>query len=120
MKKILFFIFMVAIFLATTMRAQGSNPPSSAISADSIIFIYPNPSHGAFTITFDGRVGQTVTVSIYNSLGTKIYESSKLITEIITDVNVNLQPNPPGMYCIHFFFLKDNKKEMVNKKIIIN
>jgi|GEM_PF-4559787 len=122
MKRFLFFVFVVVIFFTTSVRAQTSPLPSSATVADSII-IYPNPCHGSITITVYGRVGETFTLSIYNSLGTEVFKSSnESITEIITNKKVEFLPFSTlrGIYCVHFVFTENDKKETVIKKVVVN
>ena len=125
MKKFLLFVFLVVIIFATNGRAQGSLLPSSAsINADSLT-IYPNPCHGSVNVTVYGRVGEILTLSVYNSLGTEIFKpDSELITKIITNKKVDLLPLPTlrGICCFRFIFTKNNgkDKEIFIKKVVVN
>ena len=70
------------------------------------MLVYPNPSHGSFTIELDGEYE----VSILNSLGVTVY--SKVISQ---QGKITLKDLKPGMYIIT---AKSDKKTVYSRMII--
>ncbi len=103
-----------------TPRANCSFLPNSATTNADSISVYPVPNNGTFILTINGSTEETIIISIYNSFGKRIYESKELITEKVTEKKINLQPTPPGIYCIHCVYLNNIKKDPVIKKVLIN
>lgn len=73
------------------------------------ISIYPNPSNGKFTISFDQSVKHDI--SIYNILGEKIYQSA--IANPKSEIDLSNQPKE--IYFINFSF----GQTVLTKKIVI-
>ncbi len=71
----------------------------NSISQQSDIRIYPNPSEGSFNINFNNSVSTKSELSIYNSLGQKVYH-----TFLQTGTNqhkVELENVPKGFYYMY-------------------
>jgi hypothetical protein len=74
--------------------------------------LYPNPNNGRFTIALT-NIGVEATVSVYNVLGSRVYNSS---VNNQTDMSVNLPELQKGIY----FVKVADKKEQFTKKMIVN
>ena len=82
---------------------------------ESDINVYPNPSDGAFNISFPADKDYTPSISIYNVLGKLVYESSKTNNSSGT-ISINLPGLANGIYSIAFTY----KDVVAYKKILIN
>ncbi|MBL7934711.1 MAG: DUF3494 domain-containing protein [Bacteroidia bacterium] len=71
--------------------------------------IFPNPSTGMVNVLFSGEKEQIKNISIYNSLGEKIYNSGFFQSEI------NLSGKREGIYYIHY----NLNSEIFTKKLAI-
>lgn len=78
--------------------------------SENSVSIYPNPTHGLFTISLDRQIEGVL--HIMNSNGNIVY--TKEIKE--KEINVDIQGQPAGIY---FIKIQSNKTTLT-KKIIIN
>lgn len=84
--------------------------------SSSAINIYPVPNDGRFNVSITTVSSESFSISVYNSLGVKIYE------ETMVDVNgslqkmIDLRPVSSGVYSVIF----ENSQNQVVKKIIVN
>ncbi|KQO25094.1 endonuclease I [Flavobacterium sp. Leaf82] len=74
------------------------------------LILYPNPSHGNFTVYFDNS-GSPYSIEIISILGQKVFEKSN-ITDSLSTIN-NL---PKGIYIVRI----NQDSDTFAKKIIIN
>jgi hypothetical protein len=74
--------------------------------------LYPNPNNGRFTISLT-NIGFDATISVYNVLGSRVYNSS---VNNQTDMSVNLPELQKGIY----FVKVADQKEQFTKKMIVN
>ena len=74
------------------------------------VSIYPNPTHGLFTISLDGQIEGVLHIMNFN--GNIVY--TKEIKE--KDIHVDIQGQPAGIYFIKI----QSNKTTITKKIIIN
>jgi hypothetical protein len=72
---------------------QCRNEPAESIT------LYPNPSSGAFSVSFAGDQRQVYLTQIFNSQGLKIYETTVL------QPRVDLTAKSPGVYFVYFHLL---------------
>jgi hypothetical protein len=79
------------------------------------IKVYPVPNDGRFTISIVLLAEETFDITIYNSLGEKVYEKPDLFVKNTYKEVVNLQSLRRGLYSV-FFKCKDY--EVVKKMII--
>lgn len=76
---------------------------------ESSITVFPNPSSGKFTIYGNGNISS---IEIYNGLGEKIYDSSKLNRQTANDID--LSSSPKGIYLLKIYEgVKISNKKMV-------
>lgn len=71
--------------------------------------VYPNPANGMLNLFLKGDIDQIHSISIYNVLGKKIYNSE------IYQSTIDLLDKPDGIYFIHF----NLTSEIVIKKLVI-
>jgi photosystem II stability/assembly factor-like uncharacterized protein len=77
--------------------------------------IYPNPSNGLFTLTTVGAENETVEISIYNSIGTLVYQANESSSLISYNTTLDLQHLPKGVYVASV----KGSKTTLQEKIII-
>lgn len=107
MKKILFFIFLVATFMATNVRAQDNFTQKTSTE------ICPNPNNGQFDVLVD-YPENTFSILIYNVMSKKVYE--KNFTADDKKITIDLQTSPRGLYCL----VLKNKNDHIIKRFIKN
>ncbi len=73
--------------------------------------VFPDPSHGAFTLNISSAVSQNVTIIITNMLGEKVKEL-KTTTNNNTDIRLN---TAPGIY----FISAITATEKLSRKVIV-
>ena len=78
------------------------------------VSLYPNPNNGHFTLTVASPSKETFVISIFNSLGIKIYESHDTVNGTLNK-NINLNVSQ-GIYSI----VLQNGNVHLEKKIVIN
>lgn len=64
-------------------------------SPDTKIAVYPNPLTGSITVQSSGRLGE---VTIYNSLGEVVYQST---TQLLNNLTIDLSKQTAGIYILH-------------------
>ena len=62
------------------------------------IKIYPNPTTGVFTASFDGLSVEEFNIGIYNILGVLLFKTSKPKSE--TNFKIDLTGYPQGQYLL--------------------
>ncbi|MGA3014712.1 MAG: T9SS type A sorting domain-containing protein [Bacteroidales bacterium] len=90
----------------------GVNEHKNPIS----INVFPIPNNGHFNVTITTASEETFSISIYNTLGVKIYEETKVEVNGSIQKIIDLGPLPNGVYTIIF----KNSQNQVVKKIIVN
>ncbi|TGD59816.1 endonuclease [Flavobacterium humi] len=88
----------------------GQEAETKEITTGNDFRIYPNPSHGEFTIGFETTSAGS-TVAIYSVVGEKVFERTNN-----TGIPITISHLEKGIYLIKF--TKDSKT--ITKKIIIN
>ena len=89
----------------------GIDPHSSPA-----INIYPVPNDGRFNVSITTVSSESFSISVYNSLGVKIYEETKVDVNGFLQKMIDLRPVPNGVYTVIF----ENSQNQVVKKIIVN
>jgi hypothetical protein len=84
--------------------------------SSSAISIYPVPSKGQFNVSITTGSSDSYSISVYNTLGSKIYEETKVEVNGSLQKVIDLTPMPNGVYTVIF----ENGLNQVVKKIIIN
>jgi phosphodiesterase/alkaline phosphatase D-like protein len=84
--------------------------------SSSAINIYPVPNDGQFNVSITTASNESFSISIYNSLGVKIYEETKVDVNGSLQKMIDLRPVPNGVYTVIFV----NSQNQVVKKIIVN
>lgn len=77
------------------------------------ILIYPNPSKGIFTFDARNFKNENFAISIYSTLGKKVYEA---VVSFENSLNIDLKHLQKGIY----FVSLNNDKRTIQKTIIIN
>jgi hypothetical protein len=80
------------------------------------INIYPVPNDGLFHVTFTTASSESFSISVYNSLGVKIYEETKVEVNGSLQKVINLRPLPNGIFTVIFA----NGMNQIVKKIVVN
>ena len=83
--------------------------------SSSAINVYPVPNDGRFNVSIMAS-NETFSISVYNSLGVKIYEETKVDVNGTLQKVIDLRPVPNGVYSVIF----ENSQNQVVKKIIVN
>jgi hypothetical protein len=81
-----------------------------------VINLYPVPNEGIFNISISTTSEETFSISVYNTLGVKIYEETKVDVNSSLQNVIDLRPLPDGVYTVIF---KSSQNQVV-KKIIVN
>jgi hypothetical protein len=84
--------------------------PATAIN------LYPVPNNGRFNVSITTASEQTFSISVYNNLGVKIYEETKVDVNGSLQRVIDLRPAPDGVYSVIF---KNSLNEVV-KRIVVN
>jgi hypothetical protein len=82
------------------------------------LWVYPNPNQGIFNIRFFNRVGEEVTVRVFDTKGAMVYQQKVLTTAPYTNIQVNLtsQPIASESYVVE---IRDGQGVQVGAKRII-
>jgi len=80
------------------------------------INIYPVPNDGRFNVSITTASNESFSISIYNNLGVKIYEETKVDVNGSLQKVIDLRPVPNGVYSVIF----ENSQKLVVKKIVVN
>jgi hypothetical protein len=83
--------------------------------SSSAINIYPVPNNGQFNVTITTASIESFSISVYNSLGVKIYEEANVEVNGSLEKMIDLRPVPNGVYSVIF---EDSLGQVV-KKIVI-
>ncbi len=89
----------------------GIDPHSSAA-----INIYPVPNNGQFNVSINTASDQSFSISVYNSIGVRIYEEPKVDVNGSLQKVIDLRPVPEGVYTVIF----TNSQNQVVKKIVVS
>jgi hypothetical protein len=89
----------------------GINQHSSAV-----INLYPVPNEGMFNVSITTGSEESFSISVYNTLGVKIYEEAKVIVNGSLQKMIDLRPVPNGVYTVIF---EDSMNQVV-KKIVVS
>jgi hypothetical protein len=84
--------------------------------SSSAINIYPVPNNGQFNVSITTTSSESFSISVYNSLGVKIYKETKVDVNGSLQKVIDLRPVPSGVYTLIF----ENSQNQVVKKIIVN
>jgi hypothetical protein len=86
------------------------------LSQNSSIAIYPNPSHGEFTIELEGLKDEVSDITVFNELGVVIYKQEVKVQSNNTQIELNLSGSKPGLY---FLVLQNGKEVKTTQKLLI-
>ena len=85
------------------------------LSEEPSLKIYPNPSNDFFNLSTDGFVIENANVSVYNSIGQKLYKRNFLSLE---ETKIETNSWSKGIY---FVQIKNSKNEIIaHKKVVKN
>ncbi|MCB2204815.1 T9SS type A sorting domain-containing protein [bacterium] len=81
-------------FAVTVLGLDAVSPHTPQLN------VYPDPSNGSFTVTLQSEGTQSVTLTLYNTLGKQVWQDTQLhFTNQLTR-NVLLPAIPPGSYIL--------------------
>jgi hypothetical protein len=80
-----------------------------------VIDLYPVPNDGKFNLTISTTSRTSFTISVYNSLGVRIYEDANVDVDGTLQKLIDLRPCSDGIYIIVF---KDSSWEVVRKIVV--
>ena len=86
------------------------------LSQNSSISIYPNPSHGEFTIELEGLKDEVSDLTVFNELGVVVYKQEVKVQSNNTQIELNLSGSKPGLY---FLVLQNGKEVKTTQKLLI-
>ena len=78
--------------------------------------IYPVPNDGQFNISIRSGSENTLTLEVYNNLGSKIFSDRNINVQGAKVTTIDLRPIPAGLYTI---ILSNNGEQLVHK-IMVN
>lgn len=81
----------------------------------SAVKVYPNPSNGQFTLSFNSDVAENLTVTITNNLGQKVLEEKTTTTAGTFTKQINMNQAAQGIYHITI----SNGKNIAGYKMIV-
>ncbi len=84
--------------------------------SSSAINIFPVPNDGQFNVSIATSSNETFSISIYNSLGVRIYQETKVDVNGTLQKVIDLRPVSSGVYSMIF----ENSLSQVIKKIVVN
>jgi hypothetical protein len=64
------------------------------------LYLYPNPSHGLFSVRFYNSFNEPVTVNIYDAKGSKMYTQAVTTGLAYSKIDVDIQNKPAGVYTV--------------------
>ena len=82
----------------------------------SVINLYPVPNEGRFNVSIITASEESFSFSVYNNLGVKIYEETKVEVNGSLIKVIDIRPVPNGMYTV----IITSDQETVAKRIIVN
>ncbi|MEI7662632.1 MAG: T9SS type A sorting domain-containing protein [Bacteroidota bacterium] len=80
------------------------------------INVYPVPNRGRFTLSIGSRVEETISMSIYNEIGVRIFGPCEIQVNGLTEKQIDISPAVSGTYTIVLF----NKDQRVVRKMLIS
>ena len=71
----------------------------SALASDNL-YVYPNPNTGNFHVRFYNRINEPITINIFDSKGTKVYNKALATILPYTELDVDINHMPAGVYLV--------------------
>ncbi|MBL7884032.1 MAG: T9SS type A sorting domain-containing protein [Bacteroidia bacterium] len=78
---------------------------------ESLISVFPNPSTGIFTLTFENNAEDKLNIEIYNVVGELVF----LTSNVQQQMKIDLSDLPKGIYFVKIF----NDSMVYNQKVLI-
>ncbi|MBX9785666.1 MAG: T9SS type A sorting domain-containing protein, partial [Chitinophagaceae bacterium] len=109
-----------------TYRTQYTDPNGCvSVSSDVVVaadkteklFIYPNPNRGIFQVRLYEESTQEITVNVYDSKGSRVYQKKTITTGPFTQILVNLGQGARGTYLVEV--LKQNGQRAGTKPVLV-
>jgi hypothetical protein len=84
--------------------------------SSSVINLYPVPNEGIFNVSITTASQESFSIQVYNSLGVKIFEETKVVVNSSLQKVIDLGTIPTGVYTVIF---EDSQNQVV-KKIVVS
>ena len=98
-----------------TLEICSSSPLSIEENKLSDLRVFPNPNNGSFTVGFDPKSGQNISVQVYDIRGRLMYTNTYNSVNRFEEV-INLNNAQSGVYLLQI----SDGSQKVTKKIIVN
>jgi len=98
-----------------TLEICSSSPLSIEENKLSDLRVFPNPNNGSFTVGFDPKSGQNISVQVYDIRGRLMYTNTYNSVNRFEEV-INLNNAQSGVYLLQI----SDGPQRVTKKIIVN
>ncbi len=85
------------------------------LTDETIFDVYPIPNNGLFTITIDSPIEEFYTISVYNSLGNKLFEKEDVEVIGWAEEVIDLRHSAMG---VHYVIFHNDNNHVVKKMII--
>ena len=82
----------------------------------SVFSVYPIPNDGRFTVSIVSKSNETFNISIFNTLGMKIFEEGDIVVSGTLNKVIDLKPIAQGVYSI----VLQSGQNRIEKKILVN
>lgn len=100
----------------TVINSSSKLDEQEIYSEDESAFrIYPNPSTGIFRVESNSETTDDFTVSIYNALGQKVYESTEPSTSEYMAKSIDLSRQSPGIYLV----VMNRGEQTISEKVVV-
>lgn len=97
----------------TTQEIQISTVSISDL-LDRAISVYPNPSDGQFTLSFESMSADNISVTVFNAQGQRVMESSPAMTRGSFHTDLDIRNEAEGTYLIYI----EVDGQLVTKQIV--
>jgi hypothetical protein len=100
MKKIL---LIFSLLSSSTWLLAQAQIPKAALTHEKARFefnIFPNPTHGATSVSFQLQTAGTVTLTVLDIIGRELSKQAELYTKGQNKISFDLSGQTPGMYFV--------------------
>ena len=100
-------------------KSTSITQPNTRLASDAVgtvnSIVYPNPSNGMVTVSFDENIVAKVSVSVYTLTGNRVFAKDLDVNENTTQFELDLTGLAKGVYSIQY---RTNDKQWIEKLVI--